>query len=280
MGTNWKMDREYSSLQEYYDYILNTPRAKGSGNEAVISSGDSWDSGMSWEDCTKIMKAGGYWKEGTDQLMEAGFEVGEGTGLGLIDSTELDVAGYAPIVPEYLTGSPTCMLNDLDLGFSKAAKPIVKVGINVGLLGYVDSNHAMARGKAIFSLINHIESLGKSTEIWAVITSEMRYGKIRIRIKVKEAHELWSPSYLAYPITHPTFFRRTFFRFKETFSEMNLDTNYGYGSCVPNVDLSEYDIYFGSLGTGSMGNNVDDSCKYESAETAIEYMQDIAKEAV
>lgn len=273
---------KFNSLSELAHYIDTHPQVVGTNSSELNPSRMDWDYNMSFKEADRILRSGGYWKEGHKNLQRAVFEFEQAMNMGLGPSTELDVAGFAPDVSEFLKGSPTCMVNESDDGLVTAQRPIVKVGINTAIMCNVDAEYPLNRGAAIITLIDYLESMGQRCEIWSLMrlsTHHKDEPPLYVDTLIKPAHLPWDPGSFAFSLIHPAWFRRIMFRVIESRHEWPKSGGFGYG-CAPNSieDIEDWDIFFGELSNRKDSEIHDPTSHYESPEKAIEYIQKIAKE--
>lgn len=179
-----------------------------------------------FEEAQKLMKCG--YKEGAQDLLLCK------SGVNVISpeqkkQTFQDVTGFAPIVPNAIIGLPNSMLNKRMQ--QKQAK-VINILLDIDICGGTDKNVILLGGKNIYSLIKSIEATGTKVNLSVISSSYLTKNKkfSCVFIKVKDSKQAINPQLVAYPVIHPSFFRRHVFRWIET-SEL---TNYksftsGYG---------------------------------------------------
>lgn len=179
-----------------------------------------------FEEAQGLMKHG--YKEGVKDLLQCK------SGVNVISperkkQTFQDVTGFAPIVPNAIIGLPKSMINKR---IQQKQARAINILLDIDICGGTDKSAILLGGKNIYSLIKSIEATG--TKVNLTVTSSSYITKVKkfvcVFIKVKDSKQAINPQLVAYPVIHPSFFRRHVFRWIET-SEL---TNYksitsGYG---------------------------------------------------
>lgn len=152
----------------------------------------------------------------------------------------LDVAGYQPIVPLFLTGQPACMVNRKQKLIKQKILTLVKP---INYPGYVSSSKWTEEGIKALQIVRSLEANGYRVNVDIVRAGygdyNNRYG-VCCRVRVKHSNERLNISKLAFTMCHPSMQRRLMFRFTETYDKVNEDFRYSYGhpfSCKSDFDL-------------------------------------------
>lgn len=219
---NWKVV-EFDSMQQFYDYICNTPLNEtfrwGELSSSSTSRGN-WYGTHSFNEASDLFKNG--WTVGaeklTKQLKVAQLDVDQQTTYRNV----LSVCGYQAIVPLYLQGVPNNMVN----------KKIVPVKQKVVTLNKLISVSASVSAQTMeqesikcFQIIKKIEESGIRVNLNLMIST----GHVCVKIRLKSAGERLNVSKLAFPLVHPSMFRRLYFRFVETYPTIPKSYRRGYG---------------------------------------------------
>ena len=273
---------KFNSLSAFAEYIDTHPQVVGSDASKMYPTKQSWALGMPYKEADRILRTGGYWKEGADLVRQRVFEYEQSMNMGLGPSTDYDVAGFMPDVSEYVKGSPTPMIAEKDDGLLIASKPIVRIGVNTAMLCDVDAKYALNRGAAVASLVDFLESRGQRCEVWAL--ARMRDGwckdvpDLNVDVMVKPSHVQWDPGSIAFTLAHPAWFRRLIFRVIESRQEWEKPASEGYGQTAAIIhDLDEWDIYFGSLSRWGDSVSQESVTHYETIKAAVDHIQKTAE---
>lgn len=138
-----------------------------------------------------------------------------------------DIHGFVPIVPNAIIGLPLSMINQ-----SREAKKVKGIDIffNVSIRCSTGTKDIARKGAIMLSLIDALERKGfrvnlkvgsvsmKGDTVHGVITTMKRYDE---PLNIRK---------LAYYLVNPSCLRRTFFKLKESISELTDVTNDGYGT--------------------------------------------------
>lgn len=138
-----------------------------------------------------------------------------------------DIHGFVPIVPNAIIGLPLSMINQ-----TREAKKVKGIDIlyNVSIRCGTGTDDIARKGAIMLSLIDALERKGfrvnlkvgsvcmKGNTVHGVITTMKRYDE---PLNIRK---------LAYYLVNPSCLRRTFFKLKETISELTNVTNNGYGT--------------------------------------------------
>lgn len=226
----WKVI-EFESIQEFYEYITTTPVNKTfASREYDLTSNrsnrDNWYGTESFEEASLLLRNG--WTIGARDLTQK---------LKMADANKevqntykniLSICGYQAIVPLYLNGVPNNMDNKKIV---PVKKKVVTINKAVCCSGCVSSETLMNESVKAFQIIKKIEATGIRVNLNLLIST----GHVCVKIKLKSSNERLNLSKLAFPLVHPSMFRRLYFRFVEVFPTIPRDFKLGYGK-VPTED--------------------------------------------
>ena len=221
----WKMI-EFDSLSDFYNYITTTSINKTFEERRKCLSSEkpnnkqNWSGTASFNDAVNLMKNG--WNAGATTLTKA-FKLSQvNTGVKQEVKNILSVCGYQAIVPLYLQGVPNNMI-------SKKMTPVKKKVITINKITCVSStvSSSILQEESVkcFQIIKKIEDSGIRVNLNLVISS----GHVCVKIRLKSANERLNISKLAFPLVHPSMFRRLYFRFIEVFPTIPKGFLWGYG---------------------------------------------------
>lgn len=137
-----------------------------------------------------------------------------------------NIHGFVPIVPNAIIGLPLSMIDQ-----SREAKKVKGIDIfyNASIRCSTETKDIARKGAIMLSLIDALERKGyrvnlkvgsvsmKGNTVHGVVTTMKRYDE---PLNIRK---------LAYYLVNPSCLRRTFFKLKETISELTDVTNAGYG---------------------------------------------------
>lgn len=141
-----------------------------------------------------------------------------------------DFCGFVPNVGAVVSGSPINMYNAKQTTYKNTK--VLNFVYFIGASCDVDKKELAAAGAKLLNIINTLEARGYRTNIFAArcivpIINEKVQNKSRLNlaIKIKDSGRHLNITKIAYPIAHPSFFRRHCFKWADTVCE-NLTSTY------------------------------------------------------
>lgn len=138
-----------------------------------------------------------------------------------------DIHGFVPIVPNAIIGLPLSMINQ-----SREAKKVKGIDIffNVSIRCSTGTKDIARKGAIMLSLIDALERKGFRVNL-KVGSVSMKGNTVHgVMTTMKRYDEPLNIRKLAYYLVNPSCLRRTFFKLKESISELTDVTNDGYGT--------------------------------------------------
>lgn len=165
-----------------------------------------------------------------------------------------DVTGEEVDIGRFLSGEPECFL-DPQLTTKLGTGPIVELLVSVAASWHVEAAKIERRGAAIFALTDTLEKSGKAVgiTICSPATGDNSNGaKLDVRVRVKEPYEHMNTRRLYYFLTHPTVFRRIYFRLWEQLEKpiremFGIHEYYGTTSDLMSAQIPAHVIYLPSI---------------------------------
>ena len=246
----------YKSIQEFYNYLINTPINKSFRWEELksVKNDYSFTGTNSFDDAVDLLKNG--YKDGSSKLQKR-LKVEE-TKMATITKrkTVYGVQGYQPCVPLYLNGVPTNMITTVN---KPVKQKIVILNKDVSYNALFLKDEIEEESIKAFRIIRKLESQGYRCELNVVLgTSERFKSKPRAfacRVRIKSADERLNISKMVFPLIHPSMLRRLYFRFIEVYPEVTKQFTSGYGVPIKADVLRE--LYDGYLLPKKMDIDVD-----------------------
>lgn len=138
-----------------------------------------------------------------------------------------DIHGFVPIVPNAIIGLPLSMINQ-----SREAKKVKGIDIfyNVSIRSATETKDIARKGAIMLSLIDALERKGFRVNLKVGSVSMKKNTVHGVVTTMKRYDEPLNIRKLAYYLVNPSCLRRTFFKLKETISELTDVTNDGYGT--------------------------------------------------
>lgn len=234
--------REYTSLDEFYKYICDTPL-----NEAFrwktlssVTNAKSFCGTESYEEAVQLFKNG--WDSGVKQIQLALKDLPTKETQGFIQRTLYDVVGFQCSVPRYLQGIPTNMVNKK---LSPVKQKVVVLNKIVNYTAGYKNYEIIKWGAETLKVIEAIERKGFRVKLNVVIANRCGGDVEVVKIPVKKPDERLNLSKLAFPLAHTSMFRRLGFRYIEVSPTVDGKWVYGYGA---SMDKPEVQKTFEELG--------------------------------
>lgn len=222
--------REFTGLDEFYKYITETPfnnafKDCNKQSDLTASYYKSFSETESFDEAVKLFKNG--WDAGVQKVKVAlkGLPTAETTTF--IQKTLYDVVGFQASVPRYLQGIPTNMVN---VRKTPVKQKVITLNKIVNYLAKYDSQDIIKWGAETIKVIEAIERQGIRVKLNIVISNHSGSECEVVRIPVKRADERLNISKLAFPLAHPSMFRRLGFRYIEVSPTCSSSWCLGYGS--------------------------------------------------
>jgi hypothetical protein len=141
------------------------------------------------------------------------------------------LAGYKPSVPSYLAGHPMSMITKKN---TPAKAKLVHLIYGFTASANVDKDDLIKAGILFLSLVNHLELEGYRVKIDVLFVAIAGQNGKEINgftVNVKEYAQPLNLLKLCYPLVHPSFMRRTCFKWTETFPPLKASYYAGtYGT--------------------------------------------------
>lgn len=201
------------------------------------------------------------WAE-ADGLLRNGYSEGakamldEGHGINVDELQQrkkfaIDRVGSMPHVPNAIIGLPKNMVRRVNE--PKRTKAIT-IYYDFSASADVSADSLATGGRNIYATVRYLEQRGYRVQLCCMIACcEIRYRTVHgnrsrythvamMSVKIKDYQQAINPLMIAYPVTHPSFFRRHIFRWIET-SEPTRHSEYVKGYGAPYRDYcNAYDI--------------------------------------
>ncbi|MDE6649155.1 MAG: hypothetical protein K2K45_04425 [Muribaculaceae bacterium] len=143
------------------------------------------------------------------------------------------VVGFAPNVPNYLSGNPLNMINQKRV---KTPKKVVSIVYNCAVGYDIKAANIEKAAAALFNVVSGLEASGVRVELWCANFSYKDDEQINFALKIKSAGQPFNLLKMIYPIVHPSFNRRHCFAVTE---RAGVENDWGeYGQILLSVDKS------------------------------------------
>jgi hypothetical protein len=128
-----------------------------------------------------------------------------------------DVVGETPDIGRFLTGEPECMMMPMYQPIARHGR-VVTILVDMCASASINPEQIQARGAAIVALIETLQIIGHTVELWAEVSTKSA-GKgdvVTTLVKIKSPSEYIDDDHLMYVLAHPSLLRRHCFAQWET----------------------------------------------------------------
>lgn len=244
----------YSSIGEVLEVIKNPQKRWISNAQSSNPDYSNWYQTKNLEEATTMLRDG--WHKGRDLLIDGINVSNVNTSQLNAPHSSLDVAGACPFIPAVVAGDPLNMwaLNE----DANKTKPVVAFYQRLFYSSRVRSEHILNLGSAIISMIDKLEGAGYPTEIYVYNSTAKNF----FTVKLKDAGEPLNIDRLAFPIAHPSMFRRIAFRLTETDPRLEYEPSYGYASNPREGYIPENSVVIPTTELRVQCETVSNACNY------------------
>ena len=225
---------EFDSLQDFKNYITNTPVNNAFKGERLSSNkSDSYFSKTSSFDEAMNLFTDGW----TSMSTEINNKLSVGHGAMINERAMqrvLSVQGFQPVVPLYLSGVPQNMVSTR---FKPMKKKVVTIDKDVCYSAGVTSDEIVKESVKALAIVKKLESQNYRVNLNIVFCPES-YGKsFCFKIKIKSSSERLNIGKMSFPLVHPSMLRRLLFRLEEVHPTITRDFVGGYGRPMSQSDV-------------------------------------------
>ena len=235
--------REFDSLNDFEQYITNTPLNKVFQWKELssVSSDYGFTHTHSYDEAVKLLKDG--WQDKAQELTKKLSVVKNQVVSTQVQKVIYDVVGFQASVPRYLQGIPTSMVNKKLVPIKQKIITLDKdISYNCG----ITTEQIIEASVQTLQLIKKIEAQGIRVNlnlVWGASaghTGHTGHTKEVVKVRLKSANERLNISKLAFPLVHPSMLRRLFFRYLEVAPTITDAYGFGYGSPLDGFQLKTY----------------------------------------
>lgn len=277
MKTNNVIER-FDSITEFVGVIgKRQPNTVFSGRELSSETGTSdFTLTESYDESISLLMNG--YKEGLNKLTAS-------TGSRISRTSKVHknlpttgVVGYTPHIPNAITGVPQSMITSKPV--EQKAK-VVTILYNIVDCGSTDANRFITAGRNLLEVIMRLELNGYRVGLKVIMSfcSRSNEQNAFCIVQIKHHRQPSNPLKIAYPLLHPSYFRRQGFRWLETCPGVtNNQFSGGYGrvfraldGCSKIEDRRDYLRKHNMLEAGCFYTEFEEA-EENSAERLIEVM--------
>ena len=229
---------EFKSISELVDYIKSNPEItqdfRDNPHSSLMSPRQTtWSGTRTFEDAMEMLENG--WAEKAREVEEELKNLkASKQAMTLQRRFVKDVVGFQPIVASWLRGDPESMVN---VKMKPMKNKVVHLNMNVSFSCGVSAKQIQDNCINALKVIQMVEKSGCRAEVDVVIVSgtghDVRTHRSKqlnvFKLRVKGSNERLNTVKMMFPMIHPSFLRRIFFRVVETMPEYEVGYKTGYG---------------------------------------------------
>lgn len=226
---NNNVNISFNSIADVVNYIDTTERTLFYQKYHTSDNNDYRFTGTyTMEEARELLFHG--WEDGAKQLKNKLDVKVNVNNNGYRNKTFYDIAGFQCSVPRYLQGIPTNMVNNKRV---VQKQKVVNITKDFGYSGATSTQTMMCESVKFLQAVDKLEKQGMRCNVFASVVTMSRKSKgyIDIRIKVKDSSQRMNLKQLAFPLAHPSMFRRIVFALIERLEDCK-HFGHGYGRCT------------------------------------------------
>jgi hypothetical protein len=213
-------DPQAPILRRYDDWGQFVEQAVNGATDCTsrTSRSESWTktAGATWNESTDLAHHG--WQEVLPEVAALTDQIKDDLRPMLVDTfaSYFDVAGSQVDVDRFLMGEPENMVNLIPVKIAKPGR-VISILVNGTFSAGVPSEQIKRRGIAICGLIECLELLQHSTELWveSSVQSHTESSVWTVLVKIKGAEDKLDMARVMFAIAHSAYLRRTVFSVME-----------------------------------------------------------------
>lgn len=227
---------EYDSLNEFYNYLCDTPFNEAFRWEShqSVEGSQRWTKTNDFNEAVELFKNG--WSDMASKLVQKLKVIENKTEPTMKPRTTLSVCGYQAIVPLYLQGVPNNMVNKKMV---PVKQKVITINKSVDYAGSVSAEQIIEESIKAMQIVKKLEAQGLRCNLNLVLGTSAGGKQFIIKVRIKSSTEKMNISKLAFPLVHPSMLRRLFFRFIEVYPNITKNFVGGYGAPATSKDMRE-----------------------------------------
>lgn len=243
--------KKFYSLHQYASYLNNAKRSalfELHDQEASKTGDKFFTMTESYEEANDLLRFGDRENLSKLQKMMTSKVTMKGTGEQVKVETYRSFVGYAPHVPSFISGQPKTMLRKKQIKTQNSK--VLNIIYNPCASANVEADELLDASIKVFDFINSLEKQGYKVNLYTLIATKKREETVAMICKIKASDDYTDLAKTVYPMVHPSFLRRHFFRFIET-NENITERAFCSGYGVPVYNESDCTELLKQLGVRS-----------------------------
>lgn len=233
--------REFDSLNNFYEYITTTPlndtfcwRSLSSTTGTKKFTGTE-----SFDEATQLFKNG--WDDMAQKLtkkLTKKLKVQQNCSVtSQVQKTVYDIVGFQCSVPRYLQGIPTSMVNKR---LTPVKQKVVTLNKDFTYNAMTTTEDIIEASIQTMQVVKKVEAQGVRVNLNIIFGVTAGNTREVVKIRIKSANERANVSKLAFPLVHPSMFRRLCVRYIEVAPTITDSYSFGYGKPLDGSQLKQY----------------------------------------
>lgn len=223
---------DFNSLQEFYEYCINTPINESfRWSELHSSTGSySFTSTHTFEEAADLLRNG--WQDMSDTLTQKlRAEDGKMENV-MVSKNVISVQGYQPVVPLFLNNIPTNMVSRK---MQPMKQKVITLNKSIEYRANVTTDEIIEQSIKALRIVKKLEQQNYRCNlniVFSISHLRMSVKRYSVRIRIKSANERLNINKLSFPLVHPSMLRRLSFRFTEVHPGVPHDYVGSYGTTL------------------------------------------------
>ncbi len=231
--------REFDSLNSFYEYITTTPLNKTfcwkEGGLSSTAGSKKFTGTENFEEAVNLFKNG--WDDMAKKLTKKLKVTQSQTMCSEVQKTIYDIVGFQCSVPRYLQGIPTSMVNKKLVPIKQK---VVTLNKDFSYNCSISTEDIIEASIQTMQVVKMIEAQGVRVNLNIIFGVAAGNTREVAKIRIKSANERANISKLAFPLVHPSMFRRLCFRYIEVAPTITDSYSFGYGKPLDGSQLKQY----------------------------------------
>lgn len=231
--------REFDSLNNFYEYITTTPLNDTfcwkKGGLSSTQGSKQFTGTESFEEAVNLFKDG--WDDMAKKLTKKLKVQTNCSATSHVQKTVYDIVGFQCSVPRYLQGIPTNMVNKR---LTPVKQKVVTLNKDFSYNCSISTEDIIEASIQTMQVVKKIEAQGVRVNLNIIFGITAGNTREVVKIRIKSANERANVSKLAFPLVHPSMFRRLCFRYIEVAPTITDSYSFGYGKPLDGSQLKQY----------------------------------------
>ena len=231
--------REFDSLNNFYEYITTTPLNDTfcwkKGGLSSTQGSKEFTGTESFEEAVNLFKDG--WDDMAKKLTKKLKVQTNCSATSQVQKTVYDIVGFQCSVPRYLQGIPTNMVNKR---LTPVKQKVVTLNKDFSYNAMTTTEDIIEASMQTMQVVKKVEAQGVRVNLNMIFGIAAGNTREVVKIRIKSANERANVSKLAFPLVHPSMFRRLCFRYIEVAPTITDNYSFGYGKPLDGSQLKQY----------------------------------------